>query len=296
MKVLEGPVFLKSDSDALQQLEKLKELSLNVSSDTKEAIERDIKLLEYGIAGENAITFELENSHIPMVVLRDLYLENDGLSAQIDFLILTKKLFLVVECKNLYGDIEITGKGDFIRSMRFGKSMKKEGLYSPITQNERHLELLRKIRRDTKGNLVTKALFDHYAADAYTSIIVLANPKTILNDRYAKKEVKQQVIRADALTAFIKESVKKSKREPYADSEIFSLAEFFINESKENLMDYSAKYAVVAVEPEPEVTAPKAGDVCPRCGGELVVRKGYSEFLGCSSFPKCRYKLKLEQQ
>ncbi len=31
-------------------------------------------------------------------------------------------------------------------------------------------------------------------------------------------------------------------------------------------------------------------DVCPQCGSELVERKGkYGKFLGCSSYPKCRY-------
>ena len=34
----------------------------------------------------------------------------------------------------------------------------------------------------------------------------------------------------------------------------------------------------------------KDGVVCPRCGGELVRRKGrYGEFLGCSNYPRCRY-------
>lgn len=33
----------------------------------------------------------------------------------------------------------------------------------------------------------------------------------------------------------------------------------------------------------------KSGE-CPKCGGELLVRKGpYSEFLGCSNYPKCKY-------
>ena len=34
----------------------------------------------------------------------------------------------------------------------------------------------------------------------------------------------------------------------------------------------------------------KAGEVCPRCGGELMRRKGrYGEFMGCSNYPRCRY-------
>jgi len=33
-----------------------------------------------------------------------------------------------------------------------------------------------------------------------------------------------------------------------------------------------------------------AGKICPQCGGNLVVRNGkYSQFLGCSNYPKCTY-------
>ena len=29
---------------------------------------------------------------------------------------------------------------------------------------------------------------------------------------------------------------------------------------------------------------------CPRCGGNLILRKGrYGEFYGCSNYPKCRF-------
>lgn len=34
-------------------------------------------------------------------------------------------------------------------------------------------------------------------------------------------------------------------------------------------------------------------DICPKCGGRLVKRKGrYGEFIGCSNYPKCHYKKK----
>lgn len=47
--------------------------------------------------------------------------------------------------------------------------------------------------------------------DNYKSIVCLANPKTILNDKYAKKEVKEKVVRADQLIAHIKKLEKESK-------------------------------------------------------------------------------------
>ena len=33
----------------------------------------------------------------------------------------------------------------------------------------------------------------------------------------------------------------------------------------------------------------KLENKCPLCGGELVERKGYSNFIGCSNYPRCNY-------
>ncbi|MDN5364322.1 MAG: hypothetical protein PWQ91_1384 [Eubacteriales bacterium] len=31
--------------------------------------------------------------------------------------------------------------------------------------------------------------------------------------------------------------------------------------------------------------------ICPRCGGQLVMRKGrYGEFIACSNYPRCKFK------
>lgn len=53
---------------------------------------------------------------MPMLVLHNLFLEVDGLTAQIDYLIITKKLTIILECKNLIGNIEVNSKGEFIRT------------------------------------------------------------------------------------------------------------------------------------------------------------------------------------
>ncbi len=34
----------------------------------------------------------------------------------------------------------------------------------------------------------------------------------------------------------------------------------------------------------------QTGEICPECGGDLVIRKGkYGEFVACSNYPKCKY-------
>jgi len=206
-KRMKQPVFLKESSSAERQLKNLRELAPLLNKEGQEIINQDIKNIEYGIIGEKNIIFELKNSHIPMYVLHDVYLEDGDLNAQIDFLVFTKKICFVIECKNLYGNIEINGGGDFIRTTSYGKT----GIYSPITQNERHFEIIKRIKLEGKPNAFLKYYAGKYFEDFYKSVVVLANPKTVLNTKYAKKEVKEKVIRADQLVKYIKDKCSESK-------------------------------------------------------------------------------------
>ena len=183
---MRGPVILKEDSSAKQQIEQLNVFLQTAPSEIKTQIEQDIRLLQYGIYGEDALMFELKNSHIPMYILHDLFFESNGLKAQIDYLIVTRKITFILECKNLYGDITIDNNSSFTREIRLGKYYRKEGIYSPITQNQRHLDMIREIRRSSKPALF-RSVFDRNFNNNYKSIIVLANPKSILKMQYAPK-------------------------------------------------------------------------------------------------------------
>lgn len=239
---LKEPIFLKESSNAEEQLEKLKNLEPLLNKKGQAILRQDIRRLEYGIAGEKNIAFELKNSHMPMYILHDLYLEDGDLSAQIDYLVFTRKICLVIECKNLLGDIEINNRGEFIRTTNFGGRKQKEGIYSPITQNQRHLELMRKIRVDNKNNILTKLAVDSGFKDSYKSIVVLANPKTVLNSKYAKKEVKDKVIRADQLINYIKDMHEQSKELSLFDKGLLEWAQSYLNLHKEVEKDYTNKY------------------------------------------------------
>lgn len=312
---LKDPVFLKDDSEANRQLAALQELHKKATGELAEKIDEEISHVNAGIFGEQTVRFELQNSHIPMYILHDLFLEYDGLTAQIDYLVVTRKQTFVLECKNLYGNIEINNAGDFIRTVTYGRLAKKEGIYSPITQNRRHLELIKQIRSAEKGSFLTKALFEKYFDENYRSIVVLANPKTVLYDRYAKKEIRQQVIRADQLAEYIRKAIANSKAESNSDKDMESLAQFFLGLHKEQKTDYTAKFrnALEAMQSKPQVVntqpsvksepkhpsaapavAPVKQIICPKCGTIMVKRKAAKgpnagkEFYGCSNYPKCR--------
>ncbi|MCD7837096.1 MAG: hypothetical protein LUG83_10755, partial [Lachnospiraceae bacterium] len=69
----------------------------------------------------------------------------------------------------MIGDIEINNRGDFIRSYNlFGKKV-HEGIYSPITQNQRHIQVLKEIRLSEKTNIISKIMFEKYFDDNYKS-------------------------------------------------------------------------------------------------------------------------------
>lgn len=132
--------------------------------------------------------------------------------------------------------------GDFVRTMEFGGRKKKEGIYSPITQNQRHLESMKKIKIDNKSNLLTKFMIEKHFNDFNKSVVVLANLKTVLNAKYAKKEVKEKVIRADQLVKHIKDMYDKSKELVDSDERLLALAQSYLDLHKDVEKDYMEKY------------------------------------------------------
>ncbi len=293
-------IFLKESSDAEEYLQKLEELLPRASDDVAKQIEKEILITKAGIAGENNIAFELQNSGMNMFVLRDIFLRTaDGLEAQIDFVVVTSTQTFLIECKNLFGNIEINAKGDFIRTIRYGGRFYKEGIYSPISQNERHLMVLKECRAETK-NAVLGAIYRKKFADFNKSLVVLANEKTVLKDRYAPKNIKQQVYKVDQLNRVIAEMTKKMDKFENRSSvkEMRGIAERILAMHQDGKKDYISKYEKLVEamkEPEKIATEQQAEKICPRCGGKLVLRTAHrgdhagKQFYGCSNFPKCRY-------
>ena len=239
---LKKPDFYKADSDAKKQLERLQQLYATAPDRVKPQIERDMKLLAYGIAGEESVAFELNNSYLPIIVLHDLRLEHEGLSAQIDYLIITTKFCLVVECKNLFGNLEVNSRGEFIRELTFNGKSNKEGIYSPVTQNMRHMEMIKQLRLANKRNPLMRVALEKSFGELHKSVIVLANPKTVINLKRAPKEIKDQIIRGDQLIAHIKKLLRENKDLASSEKDMYEMADFFVGLHKENPVDYTAKY------------------------------------------------------
>lgn len=319
-----GPVFLKENSEASVFIEKMQILLEKAEGECKKEIDKQLKIASYGLAGEEIIAFELKNSGLDMFILHDIYLEYEDLSAQIDYLIVAPKNIYVIECKNLIGNIEIDNRGGFIRSYNLSGKKITEGIYSPITQNERHLNVIKAIRKNEK-NALLKIFFEKNFDNTYKSIVCLANPKTILNDKYAKKEVKDKVVRADQLIGCIKRMEQESKNEKSSEKSMRKLAEFFLHSAIPNKSDYTKKYENILEQintntpidstipsektihnsnsiPTEQSIQNTQTDIpleneksCPKCGGKLILRTAKrgdyagSQFYGCENYPKCKF-------
>ncbi|SEQ85295.1 Nuclease-related domain-containing protein [Lachnospiraceae bacterium NE2001] len=267
-------VILKESSDSKEYLNKLQTLKTELGNNPVVAakIDKEIAVVEAGIYGEDSILFELKNSGMDLVVLHDIYIETeDGRGAQIDFFVTTPYVNVIIECKNLFGNIEINNKGDFIRTFEYKGKKYKEGIYSPITQNERHLMVYKDCRKSDK-NIASKLLFEKYFDRYNKSVVVLANPKTVVNDRFAKKEIKEQVIRCDQLTTYLKglkSDIKSNKKE------MLKIGENILSMNIDDRKDYIEKFNKLIEEAKSDALSVSSEPdelICPRCGNKLVLR------------------------
>ena len=243
-------IFLKTDSDLQKKIEKLSELQTKYPNNKK--IELDLMLCKLGLAGENEIEYELKNANLGMYVLHDITIKYEDLTAQIDYIVVTTGKIYLIECKNMVGNITVNERGDFIREINH----QKEGIYSPLRQAERHVEILKKIWLSRKGifhKVFQEGKFDYW----YVPLVVIANQKSILNTRYAPLEIKQKVIKADQLINYIKKDISTiDKKLLGSKKNTYEVANWLLSLDTPQKNDYS-KYEVEVMPQDSNVNTLK---------------------------------------
>lgn len=205
-------IFLKTTSALENDINELKNIRSNMKNNSN--IDKDIKLLEYGLNGEKEIEYELKNANIGMFVIHDLNIVFEDLTSQIDYVIVTKAYTYLVECKNMIGNITINEHGEFKREYTYNNEKIVEGIYSPFRQALRHKEILKKIWLN-KNNKLNILLYEKKFDRVYKPIVVLTNSKGLLNKRYAPKNIKDVTIRSDELIEYIKKDIDNYDKDYY---------------------------------------------------------------------------------
>ena len=143
-------IIFKESNSAEEHLAKLEELLPRATGKVKENIQKEIILTKAGIDGEKKVLYELKNSNMDLVVLQDICIRaKDGREAQIDFVIVTSKLMILLECKNLVGNIEIDFERKFYPDNTIRKTLLERrhlfsdyserasyGMLKPLLQNQ----------------------------------------------------------------------------------------------------------------------------------------------------------------
>ena len=222
-------VIYKKDSELENKIQAINNLLKKYPNNEK--LLKMLRLCELGLQGEEEIEFELKNANIGMYVLHDVNLQYKDLKAQIDYIIITPARTYFIECKNLIGNITIDKNGNFIREYSYGNKKIKEGIYSPVTQAQRHVEIFKKIWMERNTGIIARTItlknFDQWRIP----LVVLANSKNIINNRYAPREINKMVIKSDRLVSYIKKDIENTSKDL-----LYSKKE--MNECAYSLMNY----------------------------------------------------------
>lgn len=219
-----SPIFKKEFNSNPTYLVDLENLLNDQCTDIRLVTEH-IELFKQGLLGEAAVFYELKNSMLPFICFHDIRIEERDYSAQIDFLVISHSGIYIIETNKLFGDIEVNENGEFIRNIKNsqGAIVKKEGMFSPITQSDRHVRILTEI---LKNNSVIKQT-------PVKSIVVLANPRSIIDKSKAPIEIRNSIIKVDQLVSFFTNEFKTAKKIHFMlDKFVYQIADFITNNNK----------------------------------------------------------------
>ena len=222
-----------------------------------------------GGLGEYLTEYALQHGDLPgrRAVFRNVLVPRTSgptSESEVDVLMVHETGVYVMESKNYAG--WIFGSAEQRQWTQTLEGGHKNRFYNPIIQNRAHV----------------KALTAHLGLpkDAFRSYIVFSE----------RCELRKVPASTEACVICQRQHLLKVLRKDIAGCERrFSDEEFDALAAKVAQL-VAASTDEAKAEHVEQAQRVKAGEVCPRCGGELVRRKGkYGEFLGCKNYPRCRY-------
>ena len=220
-----------------------------------------------GIIGEKTISVFLSRlDPTKYKVINDLMLRTEGKTSQIDHdVVISNYGIFVIETKNYKGWILGDERGEQWTQVIYKQ---KEKFYNPIRQNYGHVHLIQNLQDYKELNYIPIVVFSINA-----ELKVKTDSKVIYSINLLKTI---REYRVETLTDQQKEAIY---------SKLIGL-----NVSEKEVR---TQHVAGINQKKAEVAQQLGSSRCPKCGGELIMRKGkYGDFKGCSNYPKCRFVLK----
>ena len=212
------------------------------------------------------------------LVIHDVLIDGaDGYTSQIDLLIVGGKGIYVVEVK-MFNDARIYGDGNQSKWYYYSHNKKYE-IYSPLKQNKKHIEYLKKFLKEF-GDI-----------PCFSVLVVICDEFKVTNINQSDNI---DTVICNSLPMMKKAMQRIAENKPVVWNEGEKRAIFdFIEHNQKKGKEARAKHTQNVASYKEELEKMKKQKVCPYCKIPLVLRKGkYGEFYGCPNFPKCKYTLK----
>lgn len=241
-----GVIFLKRESDDEIKIEKLNLKRQEIDDNEKWKIDKNIERVYKGMQGEKQVAFELENSGEDMYILHDILLPytQHPSPAQVDYLVITRKYIYVIEVKNWSGNFEIDNRGNFNHIIVDKDNLVHIGSeYSPVTQNQRHLEAVKGIAIDEMNRKLRKKIFKKSFHNDFKSLVIFSNARSYLDIDNAPIEIKEQIIKIDQLISYIRRN-NYNRDKCWSNSEMYEIAKFYLDKNLTNRTEYYNKYGI----------------------------------------------------
>jgi Zn-finger domain associated with topoisomerase type I len=218
-----------------------------------------------GMIGESSVRHKLSKlDPKEYKVLHDLMIQRpDKKTSQIDHVVISRYGVFVIETKNYTGWIMGSEKAEYWTQVIYKR---KERLYNPIRQNYGHI----------------KALESHLEDDTLPFISIIAFS--------TRADLKLEQMSTDVVyTTRLISTIQKYRDAVLSDEQIHRVQTALSvrtihtrEERKKHVSDIKGNMR--------EKAALVSEGICPRCNGKLVERRGKNgAFIGCSSYPKCRF-------
>ena len=199
-------------------------------------------------------------------VIDNVIIGNNNYSSQIDHVVVSPYGIFVIETKGYKGWIYGGENAQYWTQNIYGY---KYQLYNPILQNQGHVKALMKILPSIPNDFfIPIVCFNNDA-----SIFVKVQNHIVINRRKLKNTIKRYntpIISSENKEKIIRAITSHMK----------------VGKEVEKTHVYNARNKAVSSYKDIRE------GVCPRCGGQIVLRHGkYGAFYGCSNYPKCKFTM-----
>ena len=219
-----------------------------------------------GARGESKVARQLNKlQKNEYKVFNDIFIKTSRGTSQIDHLVISLYGIFVIETKNYKGWIHGNEKSEYWTQSIYKNKTK---FRNPIKQNWAHIYALKEVLSEFKQVKYHPIIV--FVGSGELKNITSETP--VVYSRHLLRTIKDKrettnlnVEQMNSIIAKLNEVVLKNKKEKRKHNLHVKL---HVKEQKRKLKSL----------------------VCPKCEGDLVVRKGqYGKFYGCSNYPKCKY-------